>query len=178
MGKQPEHEMKAKWGHPGRSWLAEGLRLLTLNLTPTASPCLVLHGAGEHSQAALGGGWGYLLLSYRVYKTPPARPLARTAMNRQRNGQGWAAGRDKRCSPSGRVAGARFSLYRFQDGIANRPLLFSAAPDGAGRAPYAMPRCDTGLLVESDDLVPDQGQRCLCASVTTITLAGCCSGPS
>lgn len=44
-------------------------------------------------------------------------------------------------------------------------------PDGARRAPYAMPRCDTRVLVESDDLVPIQVHRCLCTSSTAITLA-------
>jgi hypothetical protein len=52
-------------------------------------------------------------------------------------------------------------------------------PDGARRAPYAMPRCGTRVLVESDDLVSIQVHRCLCTSSTTITLARLFrSGPS
>jgi hypothetical protein len=103
--------------------------------------------------------------SHFVCKSTGLLPCSRAVLNRQRKRPGphvyrrtvrryqaaRAVGRRRRRACSCRARERRrglHSLRRIQDGIAKLDVrfVFLPLPDGAGRAPYAMPRCDTGYL--------------------------------
>jgi hypothetical protein len=122
--------------------LPGGWRTVPEFLAPAlAMACLVLQRAGCASIARVGVAVTVAMLSIKHV------PFC-TAMSRRRNGQGpmlTTAAHDLRRD---RDRGAEpFTLPGcFQDAIATLGAGSCCVPlpDGAARAPYAMPRCDTG----------------------------------
>ena len=114
---------------------------------------------GQKSSIAPGGGIFDCL--HGVYKSPPAKLLGAHRHESAAKRLGSPASAPS-CASGGPLAGtsalaAARERHRGGEGIhrgpptmvmrAGRPACFFCPPkDGARRAPYAMPRCDTGYL--------------------------------